>query len=74
MKETRLHLTYLGPRLKTLMENNQVIGLAVTGSQLSNEVGTRAAINLANQRGRHTKLHCVQVQKAKQCAQDDTEA
>lgn len=31
------------------MENNQVIGLAVTWSQLSNEVGTRAAINLASQ-------------------------
>jgi hypothetical protein len=31
------------------MENNQVIGLAVTWSQLSNEVGTHAAINLASQ-------------------------
>jgi hypothetical protein len=48
MNETRLHLTYYGPRLKTQMENNQVIGLAVTWSQLSNEVGTRAAINLAS--------------------------
>jgi hypothetical protein len=42
----RLHLKNRRLHLDKVMESNQVIGPAVTWSQLSNEVGAHRAINL----------------------------